>query len=101
MPLVDRHPLASNDEGPHSDGVGPAILHVIGGEAASTAGAPAYCSAMDVSETKRLQKDWEAKGNPPCEHPRLEKERMNGAQTGDQVCTTCGAEFWNGVIPGR
>jgi hypothetical protein len=24
------------------------------------------------------------------------RERLNGNQTGDKVCTTCGEEFWAG-----
>jgi transposase-like protein len=28
-----------------------------------------------------------------CSHPRLEKERYLGAQTGDYVCTSCKKTF--------
>ena len=59
-------------------------------------GVSAYSAAMDPKETTRLQEAWKAKGSPPCDHPRKEKERLNGMQTGDKVCTTCGEEFWAG-----
>lgn len=45
---------------------------------------------MDTSEATKLQRDWAAKGSPPCEHPRMVRERYLGADTGDKVCTTCG-----------
>lgn len=52
---------------------------------------------MDWGETTRLQGEWKAKGSPPCDHPHLEKERgYQGMDTGDKICTTCGAEFYNG-----
>lgn len=51
---------------------------------------------MELSETQRLQREWKAKGSPPCDHPRREKERIQGSDTGDKVCTTCGQEFFNG-----
>ncbi|MFI5859138.1 hypothetical protein [Streptomyces parvulus] len=47
-----------------------------------------------MAQTTALQKAWEAKGSPPCDHPHTEKEYASGMQTGDVVCTTCGAEFW-------
>ena len=45
---------------------------------------------MQLEEATRLRKAWEAKGNPPCEHPKTEREYALGAHTGDTVCTTCG-----------
>ena len=51
---------------------------------------------METSETARLQEAWKAKGSPPCDHPHKVRERLNGNQTGDKVCTTCGEEFWAG-----
>lgn len=57
-----------------------------------------YSAAMDPQETTRLQEAWAAKGSPPCDHPHTVKERLNGMQTGDKVCTTCGEEFWAGGI---
>ena len=51
---------------------------------------------MEMADATRLQQQWEAKGSPPCEHPRTEKERFNGSDTGDKVCTTCGQTFFNG-----
>lgn len=55
-----------------------------------------YDPPMDMSDAMRLRSKWQAKGSPPCEHPRVEKERMQGMDTGDKVCTTCGQTFFNG-----
>lgn len=47
--------------------------------------------SIKMSEAAKLVADWEAKGNPPCEQPEWVKERHDlGADTGDEVCTTCG-----------
>lgn len=48
---------------------------------------------MQVADATRLQKQWEKKGSPSCEHPRPEKEYHLSAQTGDKVFTTCGQDF--------
>ena len=48
---------------------------------------------MQTKEATRLRKMWEAKGNPPCDHPNLDKEYYLGAQTGDYVCIACGESF--------
>jgi hypothetical protein len=46
---------------------------------------------MQMKDASRLQKEWENKGNPPCEHPYVEREYDLGSHTGDDVCTICGA----------
>ncbi len=47
---------------------------------------------MKNDEARQLRVFWEAKGNPPCDHPTIEKERFGeGGHTGFYVCTTCGA----------
>jgi hypothetical protein len=48
---------------------------------------------MQMKQAIALRKRWEAKGNPPCEHPNLDKEYIEGFDTGDRVCTTCGKSF--------
>jgi hypothetical protein len=48
---------------------------------------------MDMKGAERLRDAWAAKGSPPCDHPKLAKERYRGMQTMDKVCTTCGEEF--------
>jgi hypothetical protein len=48
---------------------------------------------MQMYDAFRLQKEWEEKGNPPCEHENIEKEYYLGTQTGDKVCTKCGKTF--------
>jgi transposase-like protein len=44
---------------------------------------------MTFEEANELAKKWEDKGNPPCDHPQITKEYMNGTHS-DYVCTTCG-----------
>ncbi|RMB69793.1 hypothetical protein AYK61_26990 [Rhodococcus sp. SBT000017] len=48
---------------------------------------------MQSEEAAKLQKDWIAKGNPPCAHPETSKEYFLGSATGDRVCKTCGADI--------
>lgn len=48
---------------------------------------------IQLSKAIQLQRDWKAKGNPPCDHPETDKEYCLGADTGDEVCLTCG-EAW-------
>ncbi|HOW87124.1 MAG TPA: hypothetical protein P5561_03360 [Candidatus Omnitrophota bacterium] len=43
---------------------------------------------MQANEAERLRKEWGAK---PCEHPKWEKEYILGSDTGDKVCSQCGA----------
>ena len=45
---------------------------------------------MQIEDGVWLRKTWAAKGNPSCDHPAVEKEYSRGADTGDEVCTTCG-----------
>ena len=53
---------------------------------------------MDTTESTRLQREWEAKGNPPCDHPVVEGERYLGADTGDEACKFCGASAHRGTL---
>ena len=53
---------------------------------------------MQYERAMELQKAWEAKGNPPCVHPKVEREYYLGANTGDEVCTTCGASGLRGKL---
>jgi hypothetical protein len=48
---------------------------------------------MQMDKARRLRAAWEKKGNPPCDHPNLDKEYMAGYDTGDKICTTCGKCF--------
>ncbi len=45
---------------------------------------------MQASAADSLRHRW---GGKPCAHPELDKEYYLGSQTGDLVCTTCGALF--------
>ena len=46
---------------------------------------------MQFDKANDLRKDWREAGNKPCDHPDTDKEYYLGAQTGDYICTTCGA----------
>lgn len=45
---------------------------------------------MQTSETDRLREAWKRQGDPPCDHPKTEREYYLGSHTGDDICTTCG-----------
>lgn len=49
----------------------------------------------------KLWNAWQAKGNPPCDHPGTETEFYPGTRTGDVVCTTCGEQWMKGTTPTR
>ncbi|MFC2063310.1 hypothetical protein ACFLS8_05155 [Chloroflexota bacterium] len=46
-----------------------------------------------MEEAKRLKRQWENNGNPPCDYPDLDKEYIESFDTGDRVCTSCGQCF--------
>ena len=46
---------------------------------------------MQMRKAAALRDAWARKGNPPCEHPDLDREYDLGSNTGDYVCTVCGA----------
>lgn len=46
---------------------------------------------MKLEEANERREMW---GDKPCNHPSLEKEYYMGSQTGDYVCTICGAVGW-------
>ena len=43
---------------------------------------------MQFEKAKRLEGAWE---NKPCSHPSFQKEYYLSSQTGDYICTQCGA----------
>ena len=53
---------------------------------------------MQVEKAERIRRQWEAKGNLPCNHPAVEREHYLGADTGDDVCTTCGRAAMRGTL---
>lgn len=50
--------------------------------------------SISFENAQELQRDWKAKGNLPCDHQNLEKEKERGRDTGDYVCTRCGEARW-------
>jgi len=48
---------------------------------------------MQMKKAEQLRERWKNKGNPPCAHLDLEKEYIEGSDTGSRVCTTCGESF--------
>lgn len=45
---------------------------------------------MQMTKALRLREDWKKKGDPPCDHPIIDREYYLSSHTGDSVCTTCG-----------
>jgi hypothetical protein len=37
----------------------------------------------------KLREAWKKKGNPPCDHPYIDREYYLVSHTGDSVCTNC------------
>ena len=54
---------------------------------------------VQLSKVRELIKAWEAKGNPPCDHPKTDREYYLGAHTGDDACLVCGASWPSGQKP--
>ncbi len=48
---------------------------------------------MQVEEVRRIREKWDAKDNPPCNHPKVGKRYPFGADFKNYVCTTCGKNF--------
>jgi len=48
---------------------------------------------MQAEEARQRRERWQRKGNPPCDHPQLDKEYFLGANSGDYVCIQCGECF--------
>lgn len=44
---------------------------------------------MQFERRMAIRKQW---GDKQCGHPFIEKEYMQGSQTGDYICTQCGRE---------
>jgi hypothetical protein len=47
---------------------------------------------MKYDEALRLRKKWMEKGNPLCDHSKIE-QRFLGPYAGDYACTICGETF--------
>lgn len=43
-----------------------------------------------TAELARLREAWARQGNPPCDHPDVDKEYYLGTDTGDEGCLVCG-----------
>ena len=56
---------------------------------------------MQIEAGERLRKTWAAKGDSPCYHSSVEKEYSRGADTGDEVCKTCGHAGPRGTLQAR
>ncbi len=45
---------------------------------------------VQMREVPRIRQAWIDKGDPPCDHPRIDKEYDLGGDTGDRVFLDCG-----------
>ncbi|MGZ8707476.1 MAG: hypothetical protein ACXW0R_08830 [Gaiellaceae bacterium] len=43
-----------------------------------------------MSEVAKIRAAWIEKGEPHCDHPRIDKEYGFGMDTGDWACLDCG-----------
>jgi hypothetical protein len=46
---------------------------------------------MQQKKAANLRDAWRDSGSPPCDHASIDQEYYLGSQTGDWVCTKCGA----------
>lgn len=53
---------------------------------------------MQTEQAAQLRRKWQAKGNPHCDHPRVDREYTLGWDTGDKVCLACGATLPRGTL---
>ncbi|RQW91979.1 hypothetical protein DKL51_20015 [Micromonospora globispora] len=51
---------------------------------------------MQINEAARRRERWRQAGSPPCAHEQHEREYYLGSDTGDNVCTDCGAIWTRG-----
>jgi hypothetical protein len=54
---------------------------------------------VQIAEVRRIREAWKAKGDPPCEHPNIDKEYGLGLDTGDFACLVCGRTWQRGSKP--
>ena len=52
-----------------------------------------------MQKIAKLREDWIAKGDPPCDHPKVDTEYYLGSQTGDEACMLCGRSWPRGKRP--
>lgn len=61
---------------------------------------PSYHRLMvQMDKVAKLRAEWIAKGDPPCDHPRVDKEHYLGTGTGDEACLICGRSWPRGQRP--
>ena len=53
---------------------------------------------MEYKYALVLRQRWVERGDPECDHQRIEPETYEGTDTGDDVCTTCGKGSPRGSI---
>src|SRR5256885_2219788 len=49
---------------------------------------------MNTADARILARNWQDAGSKPCDHPIVEKESGLRRDTGDWICTACGAAGW-------
>ena len=54
---------------------------------------------VQMAEVAKIRAAWVAKGDPPCDHPKTDKEYALGGGTGDVACMTCGRSWMRGRKP--
>jgi hypothetical protein len=59
------------------------------------------CQMVQAAKVAKLREAWIAQGDPPCDHPKRDKEYYLGADTGDTACLVCGETWPRGTEPPR
>lgn len=54
---------------------------------------------MQLAKFQQKVRAWAERGNPPCDHPSVDKEYFLGSDTGDEGCTVCGSTWPRGQRP--
>ena len=53
---------------------------------------------MQMERAAQLRREWQAKGNPPCDHTKVDREYDRGSDTRDDVCVACGTAAPRGTL---
>ena len=51
-----------------------------------------------MAKFAELRQAWGEKGNPPCDHPDVDREHYLGSDTGDEGCLVCGDTWDRGSV---
>ena len=53
---------------------------------------------MQFEKARMVREVWTVRGNPPCDHPTVDRVYYLAADTGDDACTKCGKTGQRGTL---